>query len=220
VTRISKRFSAEDLRQVEAAVERAEAATSGELVTYIAGASDAYPLAAWKGAALGAVAGALVATGIFTTLSLWGDWIEAWLSMPALFGGAVGYLLGRFVEPIRRALIDVEILAEHVQRRATEAFLDEEVFQTRDRTGILLFVSVFERRVVVLADSGIRQRVPQAAWDGLVEDLVVAIRSGEAAAGLVAAVDACGGLFAKHRVARRADDANELADSPRLEERE
>lgn len=216
MSRIRNRFSAEELRAVEAAVEHAETTTSGEIVTYIAGTSDSYHLAAWKAAALGAVFAALAAALLFARLAGWGVWLEAWMVMPPLLGGAVGYLLGR-LPSVRRALVEDEIVAERVRRRAAEVFLSEEVFATRDRTGILIFVSLFERRVELLADTGIHERVPSSAWDRVVEDLVDAIRRDDGAGGLVRAVEACGELLARYRVEPRGDDINELADRPRSE---
>ena len=54
--------------------------------------------------------------------------------------------------------------------RAAEAFVEERVFATEKRTGVLIFVALFEHRVVVLADEGIREQVPSDAWDGIARE--------------------------------------------------
>lgn len=211
---IDKYFSSADLRAVEAAVEEAEAATAGEIVTYIAVNSDAYHLASWKGATLGAVSFSVLAAAALSLSEPWAVWLEAWIVVPPMLGGALGYLLAVTIPKVRRALIDQEVIEQRVRSRARQVFLGEEVFNTRDRTGILLYLSLFERRLEVVADTGIVAAVPQAAWDGVGEGLIAAVRSGRAGDGLVLAVGACGRILAQHRVDRRADDANELVDVP------
>jgi putative membrane protein len=96
--------------------------------------------------------------------------------------------------------------------RAAAAFLEAEVFATRDRTGVLIFLALFEHRVVVLADSGIAARVEPGAWKGISDRLAAGIREGRAAAALIEAIGACGRLLAERRVERRPDDVSELPD--------
>ena len=60
----------------------------------------------------------------------------------------------------------------------------EEVFKTRDRTGILIFLALFEHRAVILADEGIHRAVPREEWQALVDELVAGIRAGRGVAAL------------------------------------
>ena len=71
------------------------------------------------------------------------------------------------------------------RQRAERCFLDEEVFATRDRTGILIFVAVFERQVVVMGDAGINRAVPDGAWDHVVDDVIAGIRARRPAEALI-----------------------------------
>ncbi len=103
-----------------------------------------------------------------------------------------------------------------VLRRAEAAFLHEEVFKTRDRTGILVFLALLEHRALILADSGIHQAVPREKWQELASQLAAGIRAGRAKAALIATIEACGALLVEHRVDIRPDDTNELADQPRV----
>jgi len=100
-------------------------------------------------------------------------------------------------------------------QRATAAFVDQEVFRTRDRTGILIFLSLLERRVVVLADAGINARVPQVEWDAIVALVVAGMRQGQPGPALATAIRRSGDLLAAHRFERRPDDRDELADDLR-----
>ncbi|HEX2164167.1 MAG TPA: hypothetical protein VHM02_09480 [Thermoanaerobaculia bacterium] len=208
----------EDLAAVEAAVRDAETASGGEIVPYVVDASDAYPGSLWTGAAWGAVGAPLAAAALFAGLDPWGGW-PLWMTLPPLAGAAAGWLAARWSEPLRRALVPAAVAERRVEQRAATAFLDEEVFLTRERTGVLLFVSLFEHRVVVLADAGIHRRVPAGAWDAVVAEAVAGLRAGKHGTSLVEAVRRIGELLAAHGVPRAAGDTDELTDRVRREER-
>lgn len=204
-----------DLEAVRAAVAEAEQRTSGEIVPYVVPASDAYPNALWKGAAFGGLTGPLLALAFLRLWDLWGAHLELWIILPAAAGAAVGFLLAAFVPTVKRWLAGDEMLELRTRQRAEMAFLEEEVFRTRDRTGILLFLSLFEHRVVVLADSGIHTLVQPGQWDGIAAGIAAGIRAGQAREALLTAIQTCGELLERHGVARRADDVNELPDELR-----
>jgi putative membrane protein len=209
-------FSQADLDAIQAAVQEAEGRTSGEIVPYVVERSDEYPTTAWKGAALGALLGPMVALAIHRWTDVWGWPLGLWIALPAPLGGAIGYLLA-LIDPVRRWMAGEHTLDARARRRAAVAFLDQEVFRTRDRTGILLFVSLFERRVVLLADSGIHQKVEEGAWEAITGRLAQGIRSGRPAPALIEAVRACGELLERHGVERRAEDTDELSNELRRE---
>ena len=116
-------------------------------------------------------------------------------------------------------MVSEDTLDLRVERRARQAFLEEEVFKTRERTGILIFVALFERRVLVLGDEGINRVVDQNEWNCVVAKLVAAIAAGRLAGALVEAIQECGRLLEVHGVEIRADDEDELKDGVRLEKR-
>jgi putative membrane protein len=207
-------FSQADLDAIRAAVGEAEARTSGEIVPYVADQSDDYPTAAWKGAALGALLAPLVALAIHQWSSIWGIPIPYWIALPAPIGGAVGYLLA-LLPPVRRWMAGEEAMEARARRRAAVAFLDQEVFRTDNRTGILLFVSLFERRVVLLADSGIHEKVEEGKWEEITRRLAGEIRRGRPGPAMVDAIRSCGELLERHQVEIRPDDRNELSNELR-----
>jgi putative membrane protein len=216
--RVDRFLRAEDLAAVEAAVREAEAASGGEIVPYVVDASDDYPGAVWTAALLGALAAPLAAAGLVAWLDLWAVW-PLWVTPPPLAGAGAGWLAARAIEPLRRALVPAPVAERRVAQRAAAAFLAEEVFATRDRTGVLLFVSLFEHRMVVLADAGIHRHVPAGTWEDVVARAVAGLRAGRTGEALAEAVRRVGALLAEHGVPRRADDTDELADRVRREER-
>jgi putative membrane protein len=209
-------FTQADLDAIRAAVGQAEKRTSGEIVPFVVDQSDEYASATWKGAALGAILGPLVALAIHRWSSIWGIPIDWWIALPAPVGGAVGYLLS-LLPPVRRWMVGDEILEERCRRRAAVAFLEQEVFRTDNRTGILLFVSLLERRVVLLADSGINQKVEQGQWDEITKRLAGEIRKGRTGPAMVEAILACGELLERHKVDILPEDRDELSNELRRE---
>lgn len=208
-----------DLEAIRAAVAEAEQRTSGEIVPYFVEQSDAYPGALWKGTALGAFAGPLFAEGIYYVGNFWGGLIPLWIALPAAAGGALGFLLTAYIPAVKRWMAGDGLLDLRTRQRAEMAFLEQEVFRTRDRTGILLFLSLFEHRVVVIGDSGINQKVEQSQWDGIVQTVVAGIRAGRPGEALASAIRQCGELLERHGVAIQPDDRNELDNELRRGDR-
>jgi len=114
--------------------------------------------------------------------------------------------------PLLRALVNPTSRHAAVRWRAQQLFLELGVTETRQRSGVLLFLSEAERRVELLADRGIHERVGEEAWRSLVQVVTTAIREGRAAQGVCAAVDSIGESLAQH-FPREADDTNELPDA-------
>ncbi len=174
--------------------------------------------ARWRGAAVGALAATLIAGVIHSLGGLWGGAGVLWITLPAMAGAGAGYAIGG-LGAIARRLIPTDTIDRLARLRAEAAFLDEEVFGTRDRTGILIFLALAEHRAVIVADEGINRAVADGVWDRVVADLVAGIRAGRAAQALEDAVVRCGEILAEHRVEPRPDDTDELDDRPRLRER-
>ena len=212
-------LSSADRARVREAVERAERRTAGEIVPFIVERSGGYEVAVWRGACLSAVA---ALAGALLVLRLYAGWGLAWLYDPwgpalvAAAAGALGGVATAFLPPLRRRLAGAARLDLAVRQRAARAFVDEEVFDTRERTGILLFVSVFERRIEVLADAGIHRRVDARAWRQLVDLVRGGLAEGSLADGLVAAIERCGELLEGAGVDAAPDDADELSDDARV----
>lgn len=208
-----------ELQRIREAVTAAEARTSGEIVPYIVERSGEYEVAVWRGAAFMAVGTMAVAVAVLQVYDGWGlGWLYTSWGMALLtsLAGVVGAVLAATVPPLKRLLAGADRMATRVHRRASLAFLDEEVFKTRDRTGILLFVSLFEHRIEVLGDEGINQQVTPDEWVEVVDTIRRGVRQGHLADGLVEAIGMCGRLLEEKGVAVRPDDTDEISDKVRL----
>ena len=209
-------FSDADLAAVSAATREAESRTAGELVCVIVDRSDQHEEARWRAATLGALIGGMIAAyGLYAT-EVWATTTFIWPALAPLVGAAAAWLLAASAPAMERELVGVEAMQRRVHNRAAAAFVSEEVFQTQGRTGVLIFVSLFEHRVEILCDEGIRTQVPAEAWRRITSDLTAGIGQERAGVSLVAAVEACGDLLAAHGVEHSHGDVNELSDEPRV----
>ena len=197
---------------VRAAVAHAESASGAEIVPVLVEAVEFHEVAIWKGALIGALAGALAGAAEVALHAAWappGLRLLLPVAMGAVAGGALAWL-----PAVRRALVGRERLDERVAVAAREAFLAHEVFATRDRTGLLIFVALLERSVAIVADSGVHASVPPSEWEALARRVAREMKAGPPGRALQVAVDWAGGLVAARGPRRRADDANELPDAP------
>lgn len=208
-------LSADDLTAIREATRAAEARTGGELVCVLVRRCDAYEGVPWKGAFLGAISGVTLATLWQVLTTGWSPLGPYLFALLTLLGAATGLLTVAALPGLRRLLIPAAVLDRRVDRRAASAFLEEEIFDTRDRTGVLLFVAFFEHRVRILADSGVEQRVDAGVWASIAGELTRGLRAGRAREALIEAIEACGAAL-ERSIARRPDDANELSDEPRV----
>jgi putative membrane protein len=206
-------FSQADHEAIVAAVREVEARSAGEIVPYAVEHSDRYPGALWSAATLGALAASLCTAITVSAADIWGL-MTLWIALPPAAGAALGWLAAFAFSGLRRVLVPDAVMAERARQRATRAFVEEEVFRTRGQTGILIFVSLFERHVVVLADRGLDGHVAPGEWEEVVAGIVAGMRRGQPGPALADGIRRCASLAA--RLPRHPDDRDELSDQLRL----
>ena len=209
-----KAFGDEDLARIRHAVSMVEAETGTEIVTYIVGESDGYPETRWKAGALGAAFGVVGVGGWMQWVRPWGGGEVPWLLIGVVGGLALGWVAGGS-SPFRHFLAG-PIKQERVADRAERAFLEEEVFRTRARVGILLFLSLFERRVVILADEGLHRSVPPEGWVEAAEEVAAGMARRPDPEAVILAVQRVGRLLSEAGRSPSDEDLNELSDDPRM----
>ncbi|MFI5363785.1 MAG: TPM domain-containing protein [Elusimicrobiota bacterium] len=180
-------LSESERARVRAAVEKAESGLSAEIVPCVFSQSSPYPETTWAGAAaaVGLACGALFLSDVVHPL--WLPLSTLILFVPA--AGFVGAALGHWCRPVKRFLIGPHRMEESTARRAKEVFYDRGIARTKARDGVLIFASLLERRVVVLADEAVRAKVPTDAWRPAIDAMTAAAGGGLVADGLVAAID-------------------------------
>ena len=202
---VEKFLSRKEREAVEERIRAAEARTAGEIVVMVVPSSYHYPLANVLGGALFGLVFAII-------LSLASGWETMWHFLGFFL---VSFALGN--EAIKRSFflkrffVTASDMEEEVKEAAVGSFYKKEIYDTVDHTGILIYVSLFEHRVWVLADKGINARVDAALWKEIAALVVEGVRQKRAADALAEAVDRCGDILAEH-FPRKPDDRNELDD--------
>ena len=200
---------------IEARVAELEASCGVEVVTMVIGKADVYPETVWKAFALGAAIASLAAT---LGEILRPDWVTATAVLGtaiAILGvGATSALLTVYVPAFARLFLRESRAALEVQQYAKAQFLEREVFATPGRTGILLLVSLLERRVVILPDKGLHARVGAVEWDAVIARMAGALREGMTGAALLDGLAGISELLASKGFTCATEPANLLANTP------
>ena len=183
-------ISAEDRQRIATAIHAAEAETTGEIVCVLAKrSSDATALPILIAAAISlALPWLLVATTAMPVFRILSLQIAAFLVLTVLL----------CLPRVRVALIPRAARRAVAHRAALEQFTVRGVAHTKDRTGILIFVSLAERYARIIADDGIAARVPQSEWQGAIDALIAHMRDDRIADGYIAAIEVCGKVLATH----------------------
>ena len=209
----------EELEAIKQAVAKAEQRTSGEIVPYFVDRSDSYDIAIWRGASVLAILAMAIAGFIQLFYNGWGlAWLYSGQGMAffVVIVGFIGALLGAYVPPMKRLLAGSNLIDRTVHNRATRAFVEEEVFNTRDRTGILLFISLLEHRIEVIGDEGINRKVGPDDWIEVVSKIRNGLKTRKVAEGLIDAIELCGQLLERRGVEIQPDDSDELSNEVRF----
>ena len=192
---INKYISDTEIKKIEAAIDHAEELTSGEIVPVIVGRSSSVghvPLTL-----------TLLLTLIVVVAELpFSEWLWvtpwAWL-WPVVFVVLYGisFVLAKMFW-IQKIFVPERDEVEEVHQRAHLEFYANRVNRTIGGTGVLIFVSVMEKKAVVLADEALSQKVPKETWDAVVAELGKKLNKGEWGEGFVDAIHTCGRHLQTH----------------------
>lgn len=219
--KISEMFNEPDLQRIKNAVAIAEQDISGEIVPVMVERSGRYLSANYKGAIL-------CASFVFVVMIVLDRYVlsagsnalfydPVFIFVVVALAGFLGGFIPAFSDPLKRLLAGRAHLDASAQRRAENAFLAEEVFNTRQRTGIMIFISFFEHEVIVIADKGINKVVDKSRWDEIVAALIADIKDDKVIEGLEKAILRCGSILREKGFIRSDDDINELPDDLRVQ---
>jgi putative membrane protein len=199
-----KLFTEEEKERIRQAVTAAEQKTSGEIVPVVVSASARYTEIELLGVVVGLGIGTLAAAFY---VNPWGhDFVYLW----PMLGAGAGFFICR-IPWIKRRMVSRQRMDEAVLQRSLATFTAEGLHQTRDHTGILIFVSLLEHDVEVLADKGINEKVPQGPWNEVVRIVTAGLKSGQGGDAFCKAIERCGAILSEH-FPRSPDDKDELSN--------
>lgn len=194
--------------RVDAAIAEAESRTSGEIVPIVVRRSSTVghvPLVCFTLLLLG-----ILLVDLPTILAALGGPHWAWVGAGWLVAGAAT-LAGSRLDAVQRWLTPRLDQIQQVEMRAEIEFYENAIGQTDGATGILLFVSLMERRAVVLADRAIAEKLDGQVWQELVDLMIQGVSRGNLADGLTRAIRRCGDLLSPDFPIGESD-TNELRD--------
>ncbi|MFV0646031.1 MAG: TPM domain-containing protein [Sphingomonadaceae bacterium] len=216
-------LSESDHRRISEAVAEAESRTSGEIVTVLARQSDGYTDVALSIAAfIALLTVSLVAAfpDFFTGVADYflNNWAHEWTVQQVLVLAAV-LTTAKFAvvwllllwQKLRFALIPGRVKTRRVHERAIGPFKVGAERRTKGRTGILIYLSMQEHRAEIVADEAIASQVPAEVWGEAMADMLIEIKKGRIADGIIAGIRDVGAILADHFPPDSADK-NELPD--------
>ncbi len=219
-------LSNEELETIKGAVSEAESKTAGEIATAFIKESDSYAVYELM---FSVICGFIY---FFVTMFFSGGiedtikgmfWDYSTDHLLIFYGLSTFLLIFIFyflanIPFLDRLIVPKSVMRRKVNQRAVRHFMESGVYNTKDRTGILIFISGLEHRVDLLADKGISEKIPQEKWDSIVAHIVGGIKSGKMVEHLTESIAQCGELLAEHYPIQP-DDVNELKDDIAVLER-
>jgi putative membrane protein len=192
-------------KRCKAAVQSVESVTAAEIVVAVRPRSGVYREADYL---VGALSGFVV---LLCLLFLPTPFVVEWMPFEVLGAFVLGSIVCSRSPRLRRLVTSSAHRSASVETAARAAFVELGVSRTRGRTGVLVFLSLLERQLEVVADVGVEVRQLAASWDSAVAELRAAVREGADLDRFVRALEALGPLLGEV-LPHSDDDVNELPD--------
>ena len=198
-------FTPEERERIKATTKLVESRTNGEMAVMVVDSSDRYLESEILG---GFLFGSLLSLVI--SVSFFHDSLFVYIPLSFLLffpfrwiGATIPRLKLVFIGPRRRE--------ETVRQRAIQAFYEKGLYKTRFNTGVLIFLSLLEHKVWILADKGIYEKMTQETLNRFAQDVSRGIKEGRACESLCQAIEGIGQLLIEHFPVT-SGDTNELPD--------
>ncbi|MET0593488.1 MAG: hypothetical protein ABW133_12360 [Polyangiaceae bacterium] len=193
--------------EVAEAIREIERVTSAEVVVAVRASSGHYRHSDYL------VGFALSFAALLVFLFDEHEFAIEWMPLDSLFAFALGAFICASFPPLRRLITSTKLMRDNVAFRARATFVELGIGKTSARTGILVYVSMFEKTAHVVCDIGIDTSVLGAPFTTAVAALDTALHRGPSFPGFTAALRSLGPILGK-TLPRLADDINELPDEP------
>ena len=185
-------FTSQEKEEISRAIKSLETRTSGEVAVILVDQSDPYP----EGEFLG---GILIGGLLAFMVALWFFHGQIWFLIPLHFIFFLPlYLLFQKIPVLKTPFLGARRKEAAVRRRALQAFYEKGLYKTHLNTGVLFFLSLLERKVWVLADKGIYEKIKQDTLNQFAGQVSGGVRDRQAGQALVQAVQGVGDLLAEH----------------------
>ena len=203
--KVEKFFSKEERERIKETTRAVECRTIGEVAVMVMDRSDDYLDGEVMGGVVGGSLLSLAITAFFFNASMW-----FFIPLAFVFFFPFRSIFKKY-HPLRTAFLGVKRREHAVLHRAIRAFHEKGLNRTKEHTGVLFFISLLERKVWVLADKGIHEKIGQETLNTFAAKVSQGIAEGHACDALCEAIKEAGELLAKH-FPKTKDDVDELLD--------
>ena len=203
-------FSNTEKEKIEAAIQVAEKKTNGEIVVHVSKQSVSYLIGAFLCSLSLGITSLILETisNLYLTNEVSG--FEKLFSVGIFI---VGFVLAYFVPNVCIIFVPQNEIYKRVIQKAQLIFLEKELFKTKDRTGLLIFISQLERKVEVLGDTGINNQIAPAQWENIVNEITLGIKNKNASDGIIKGISLASELLVSSNFHIKPDDENELPNT-------
>lgn len=203
-------ISKEQIKKVEAAIAKAESKTSAEIVTVVVKKSSTTDHVQFLLIFIILAFNLIIVNTILPYVHFLDQYYTPTMSASFILSFALALLL-KNSHFIQRILTSKKDQIEQVQQSALLTFYQSDIKKTTDATGVLIYVSLMEHRVIVLADKAINDNLPEDIWQESVDIIIKEIKNKNLSNGLVLSIDKMSLFLSKHFPVSK-DDVNELPD--------
>ena len=212
-------FTEENLKKIQDAVAKAEKTTDGEIALVVTSSCSNYGF--WE-LIFAVVMGLITSACLIPFSSKINNFIDSiywdvndyhfsfWILMFVFVSILIFYLLAN-IPFIDRLIIPKRVKEVSVYNKAIKTFVHSGVYKTKSNTGILLFFSVLERKIQIIADSGIASKVSYETWNDLANSLAEGFKSKNPTDTIIKGIEECGKILSKEFPAQN-ENPNELPD--------
>ena len=158
--------------QLDQRIADAEKRTGAQIVLAVIERADAYPELPWKAFALGASIAGILVLGMNVLWPLHSPTTSALLAIVLILAAGAGFaLLCVLVPGFARLFLSAHRAEEETKQYAESLFLSKQMFATSKRKAVLLLVSIFERQIFALPDTGLTSKLNQEATDKIIKHM-------------------------------------------------
>lgn len=177
-------ISKQEQNQIRDLIEKAERKSHTEVVPMIVERSDAYPAAHFRCAII--VSFIFSMALYFSPLSIVNPIYYLWIQLPGLL---LGFFLGQ-IPFFTRLLITKKEMEFETRQRAYEAFFEHGIHLTKRNNGVLIFISLLERKIRIVTDKAVRDKVEQKIWDEIISEFANKVQKESLAEALKQTIEA------------------------------
>lgn len=210
-------LTAQERQEINELAQQFEATTGAQVVAAVVGKADDYPDIPWKAFALGAALGAMA---VVADEFIHPDWASIHTPLrdvaAILVAGVLCCVAATAIPAFGRLFLNRDRARGEVRQYAQSLFLQREMFATAERSGLLILVARFERRIVILPDSGIARHVSARELDHIIAAMAPHLASSQPVQAFRVGFDAFAALL-KQKGVQLARHGNELADGAVVE---